>query len=46
MKPEEIRNPANFNEHLLLSHLATIVSLALQPQDSRILCSVDRNLEH
>ena len=27
------------------SHLETIVSRALQPQDGRILCPVDRNLE-
>ena len=27
------------------SHLATIVSCALQPQDGRIPCPVDRNLE-
>ena len=27
------------------SHLATIVSRALQPQDGRIPCPVDRNLE-
>ena len=27
------------------SHLATIVSRALQPQDSSIPCPVDRNLE-
>ena len=27
------------------SHLATIVPRALQPQDSRIPCRVDRNLE-
>ena len=27
------------------SHLETIVSRALQPQDGRIPCSVDRNLE-
>ena len=27
------------------SHLATIVLRALQPQDGRIPCSVDRNLE-
>ena len=27
------------------SYLATIVSRALQPQDSRIRCPVDRNLE-
>ena len=27
------------------SHLATIVSRALQPQDGRIPCPVDRNLD-
>ena len=27
------------------SHLATIVSRALQPQDGRIPCPVDKNLE-
>ena len=27
------------------SHLVTIVSCALQPQDGRIRCLVDRNLE-
>ena len=31
--------------HIINSHLATIVSRALQPQNGRIPCSVERNLE-